>query len=53
MLQHLDFASVAEVTQATPAQLKAEFLKKQIADGLPEQEVKALLEKAVYRQESY
>ena len=47
----LSFASVAEVTQATPAQLKAEFLKKQIADGLPEQEVKALLEKAVYRQE--
>ncbi|RYV00569.1 lytic murein transglycosylase B [Shewanella sp. OPT22] len=45
------FSSAAVVSEAPPAQLKAEFIKKQVSDGMPEQEVKALLAKAQYQQE--
>ena len=45
------FSSTAVVSEAPPAELKVEFIKKQVADGMPEQEVKALLAKAQYRQE--
>ncbi len=47
----VSFSPAAEVKSTSAAQLKAEFIKQQVADGLPEREVKALLDKAVYRQE--
>lgn len=50
-ISSLSFFSMAAVTHTTPAELKVEFIKKLVADGMPEQKVKALLAKAEYQQE--
>ena len=50
-LASFSFYSMALATVAPPAELKNEFIKQQVADGMPKKEVEALLAKAQYRQE--